>query len=570
MTKMKKMKALGVMALMVGGLLAITGCDKDPLMNQSVKQAINDAKLAAKAEGMQEGIASVDITADNADVVQEVALQAQNALKAQKELDEQVIADYKAELEALNVELAEKEAVIVVEQEQAEEAVEREANAYVKDELALEAGVTAFTLDDSELNFLQDTKIKFNGDSNIDIKEEIVFADVGVRTSVYDKEFDDGVYLTVESEDGILYKYSFEDDVNKSLVTKDKPLKINFLGEDLEIVDVSSSSFTVIRGEEVLMKENEVRTMSIDGEDVEVEMVSISDSQSKIAVKVNGALVSGLAEGDVEEVGDYEVYVKTVLANDAGEGDDIAEIRVAKDVETKYDDGDEVVEGDERFVYRIKMDTTIADHIDYLGVAYAEVSNNKDDEYAPITGDEKIVFPNDFIKVGIGLADNEYNQYKFSFATKDDVKSIKIASDDDEGIVIGTDKVDKVYYNGSNVLYKNDNSDDKVALIGAVSLVNDDKSLAIGFSDGANFTIGTKIAFVVDSTMSFLGETKDTAETADITYDDGILEKSYGTQEESLMTSTGLIIVDPENNAKADKFELMVPKDVVKAKIIVE
>jgi len=556
MTKMKKLKALGVMALMVGGLLAVTGCDRDPLLEQEVKQAIADAKELAYKEGAE----SVDITADNSEAVQVAMVQEQLKSAEQASRDSLIIEDYKNVNEALKAELIVKEkiveAAIIVEA--------RNEDSYTKDELALEAGVTAFTLDDSDLNFLQDAKIKFDGDRNIDIKEEIVFADVGVRTSVYDEEFEEDVYLTVESEEGILYKYSFDDDVVRTIVSKSEPLNINFLGKDIEIVDVASDSFTVISGEELLLKEGETVTISIDGEDVEIELVTVSDSSNEIAIKINGAMEAGLSEGDIEEVGNYEVYVKTVLSNEAGEGDDIAEIRVGKDIEKEYEDGDEVVEDDERFVYKIAMKAG-TDNIDYFGVAYAEVSNNKDDEYAPITGDEQIIFPNEFFKVGIALEDVDYFEYSFKFSEKNEVSALKIESDDGEGIVIGTDKVDKVYFNGTDVIYDDDNGDEQVVLLSAVKLENDDMSLSMSF-DGSNFAIGSDIKFVIDPTMSFLGATEDEAEAADIKYKG----TGYGSQDESIVTSNGLVIVSPEDNANADKFKLLVPSKIVEAKIIVE
>ena len=559
--KMNKIKALGMMTLMACGLFAITGCDKDPLLDQNVKAAIEAATQAAYAEGAS----SVDITADNDKVAESVLAQVEAVNAEQAVKDAQVLADYQAELELVKEELVAKEASIVISNEEIaiEEAISSR-DSYTKDELALESPVTMFTLDQSDLDFLQDGKIEFKNDDNIDIKEELKFGNVGIRTSKYDREFDSDVYLTVEAENGIEYKYVFDDNVNSSLITKEEPLKINFLGEDIEIVNVDSDAFTVIKGEELFMQEGELITIQIEDVDVSVELVSVADSTNKVAIRINGVLKSGIDEFDVASIGDYEVYVSSVMANEAGEGRDIAELRVAKDVTITYDDGDEVINGDERFVYRIALKNG-SPNINYLGVAYAEISDNKDDEYAPITGEEQIVFPNDFVKIGLALKDNEYIDYDFKFTTKDDVKAIKISSSDEEGIVIGTDKVDKIYFNSTNVLYNDDNGDEQVVALSAVKLENDDTSLNMTF-DGANFTIGANIVFVTDVNMSFLGETEDKAEAGDITY----LGLTYGTRDESLMTSTGIIIKDPENNADSDTFELRVPKDTVKAEIIVE
>jgi hypothetical protein len=421
-------------------------------------------------------------------------------------------------------------------------------------------------LDDSDVVKLQDTKIEFNDEDNIDVKEELVFSALGVRTSVFDKEFDEDIYLTIESEDGIMYKYNFEDDVDRTLVSKDEPLNINFLGKDLEIVDVNSDSFTVIEGEEVLLKESEEKVLNIDGEEVKLKLVSVSDSTDKIAVEINGELESGLSEGDVEEVGNsgFEVYVKTVLSNEAGEGEDIAELRIAKDVEKEYEDGDEVVEDDERFVYRIAMKAG-TDNIDYFGVSYAEVSDDLDDEFKPLKAGEKLVFPNDFVSISMKLADVDYKDFDFKFVEKDNVNSIRIDAEDDEGIVIGSDKVDRIFFNSSHVIYDDDNGDEQVALLSAVKLKNDDIELPLAF-DGANFSVGSDIEFVVDGTMSFLGATEEEAEAADIKYDGS----NYGSQDESVVCENGIVIVSPEDNAEADKIKLQVPDEDLEASILVE
>jgi len=100
---------------------------------------------------------------------------------------------------------------------------------------------------------------------------------------------------------------------------------------------------------------------------------------------------------------------------------------------------------------------------------------------------------------------------------------MRIDSSDEEGIVIGTEEVDKVYFNGTSVEYEDSNGDDQTVDLSDVHLLNDETDVVMSY-DGQNFTIDTDIVLITDGTLSFLGAGDDTdAVSADIKY----LPKKY-------------------------------------------
>lgn len=555
--KYKKIVALGLGVMALGSLAACT--QKDPMMDPAVQAKIAEAQDAAYTKGLVSGKQLVDITADNEEVVAAAladkftAEDVETKLAEQKALDEAVLADYKAELDATKLELASLVVKPVVNA--------NSDSSFKKDDLALQSVVTE-SLDDSDLSFLQDKEIEFD-DDDYDVHETIELTGIGVKTSIAENEFDDKVFMTIP-ENGIVYKYIFDDALDSTLIDHDEPLNINFLGKDLEIVEVTTTSFTTIEGEKLMLEEGHEQIVKVDGEDVKVKLLVVSDSSNKVSVEVNGVIKTSIAEGDVAEVGDYEVYVKSVMANEAGDAtNDYAELRIAKDVEKTYDDGDEVIEDDERWKYKIVVNPD--NTINYLGVEYSENSDDLDDDYPAVVEKEFVVLPNDFAKVGIELEEQSYETYKFDFAEHNDADFVRIQASDSEGIEIGTDKTDKAYVNSTHIVYDNDDGDEQVKALNTAFLVNDDTSLALSYS-APNLVIGTKLKLNVNSDFTQSGATAEEAEATDIIYD-GV---NYGLQEEDLMTETGLIIKNPEDSADDDKLEIEVPSDTVEAVLKVE
>lgn len=558
--KYKKIIAVGLGALALG---ALAGCTQtDPLVDPKVQSEIAKAESAAYSKGLVEGKQLVDVTSDNEKVIAEALAnrytieQVQAKVAEQEARDAQIIADYKAELDASKAELAQ---LVVV------PATNSGTNdKYTKDELALQSTVTV-SLDDSDLSYLQDGQIEFNDEDNIDVHEELNLAGIGIKTSIADNEFDDKVFMTLP-ENSIVYKYVFDDAVNSSLISKDEPLNIKFLGKDLEIIDMDSTSFTTIEGEKVMMTEGEEQTLKIDGEDVKVKLLVVSDSSNKVSLSINGEVKSGISEGDVVQVGDsgFEVYVKSVMSNEAGDvSADFAELRIAKDVEKTYENGDEVIEDDSRWEYTISLNADKT--INSLGVRYAEVSDSLGDDYPAVVEKEFVTLPNGFAKVGIELKHPDLNKYEFSFTEHNNQDMIKVESSDKEGIVVGTDKISKAYLNATNIVYDDDNGDEQVKALNTANLVNDDTSLALGYT-APYLTVGTKLKMHTNGTFKFMGTLEDDAEALDVVYD----SVNYGTQEESLVTETGMIIKTPENNDNNDKLVIQVPAEDDKATLVVE
>ena len=553
--KIKKIVALGIGAVAILG--SIAGCTVNPPVfgGQEITSVEQIQSLVNQAK--QEGVNSVDITQDNSAVVADATngLISQDdvntLIEEQKAKDAQVIADYKAEAERLK---AEEEA----EEQETETKLE---NSYENDDLILNSLVPAFTLDDSDLDFLQDTKIELD-DDKYDIHEELSFSNVGIRTSLYDEDFDGDVYLTLEDKNSIVYKYVFDDKIDTSSISEDEPLNINFLGNDIEITDVDSDSFIVTSGVTDMLGEGDNKKIAV-GEDVyDVTLSIVTDSAPlKAKFTINGETTDAMEEDDVYKLEDgSEIKVKEILSNEAGDATkDIVEFVIAKDVDVEYETGDLVIEDDDRFEYVIEV---ASGELEYLGVSYVEKSDGVDDDFPPI----KLAETYDFLglfSVGLELEDVDYNDFTISFDEENSQDVLVIESDEDEGIAIGNDEVDTIYFNGTNVFYDDDDNDEQVANLSDVKLVSGDTELSLSYS-GTVLTIGD-INITTDGTFNNLGDAEDEAEAKDVIYKGD----NKGTMEESLITDEGIIIEDIEDNADNDEVVISVPSDDVTATIIV-
>jgi hypothetical protein len=109
MVKVKKIMAMAVTTGLIASMALMGGCTKDPLLDQNVQATIKQAQM----EAFKAGQASVDVTVDNEQVVNQAVELALEKEKAEAEKDAMVLEDYKKELEALKTELAEKPVVDV-------------------------------------------------------------------------------------------------------------------------------------------------------------------------------------------------------------------------------------------------------------------------------------------------------------------------------------------------------------------------------------------------------------------------------------------------------------------------
>ena len=558
----KKIMALGMGVLMLGGLFVLSGCSTTPVINgreintaQDVQALMAEAKAegvkAGITEGLVKGVNSVDITVDNAE-----------AIAKQADLDAKIIEDYKAELDALKLEQVETEA-------QAQIVVQKTENGYESSDLALNENVDTFTLDDSDISSLQDTKITFDGEK-YNIHEDIIFSgNVGIRTSVFDEEFEENTYLTLEAGDSIKYQYVFDEDFNASLVKSSETLSINFLGNDIEITNIDATSFTVIEGETDVLEQGQTVTYTIDGEPVEIELTYVGDDDCKF--RINGELTDLGIETNVVDASGYEIYIDEIMEEEAGEiTADQVEFRFAKDVEITYDHEDEVIEDDDRWEYDIGMTD---ENLDYIGIIYVEDSDSLNDDYAPISLDGSYVLPEDFATISFGLTDVEYFTYDFEFTEHNNVpNTLRIDSSDSEGIEINGEEIDRLWIlNDSTVVYDTENIDDVIGNLSDVRLVNDDTSVNLSFDDN-ELTIDGDIVLAINAvTFNHLGTNVEVAESDDIKYTsifEGI--DSYGTQDEDVVTDKGFVIESPENNADNNEFVLRIPSETVEATIRVE
>lgn len=565
----KKIAVIGIGAMFIGSTLV--GCADIKMSQQDYDDEIAAAKLLdneqVKKDATKDMFTQTELDAAKAGLFTQEQLDAKVA--EQKTTDDKVLADYKKS-------------------EDDQEADDKKTAAaaasvfYEKDELALNSAIS-FILDDSDLPWLQDKKIKFNSEK-IDIHEDLIFGSeedsMLIRTSIFDPEFSSAIYLTLEKENAFEYRYYFDDEIKISDINRKDSLEINFGGNDIEIIGVTTNSFTVVQGEKLTLEEGETRTITIDGEDVEVKVSIIADTAETVTIIINGESESNLGEEDSAEVGKsgYEVYIISVMPNEAGDiGPDTVEFKISKDVEIEYKATDEVTEDDDRYEYTVKVSGEEGEEVlEYLGITSVETSYDLDDDYLPITGDEKYVFAGLF-SVGFSLTEVTYFDYDFKM---DNVKvgtgrvnAIKITSSDDEGIVINNggriDEVDKIYFTGTTVIYDDEDGDEQEVNITDVKFVNDDTELQLSYNanrDILKIGDGNNIKITIGGDFEYLGATEDKAEIDDIKYKG----TGYGTQDEDLVTNDGTIIERPEDNADNDKVTISVPSETVEATIRIE
>ena len=149
-----------------------------------------------------------------------------------------ILDEKDAEILALTAEI---EAEIAKEDAATTEAV-LESEEY--DDLVLGEMVPAKDFDTYDLSFLNKDEIEFF-DNDYDFREFISVDGLKIGTGFTDDvDFEDSPYLLFTQKGAVSYTYKFDDVIDYTEISEDETLEINFLGNDIEIVEMDANEFT--------------------------------------------------------------------------------------------------------------------------------------------------------------------------------------------------------------------------------------------------------------------------------------------------------------------------------------
>ena len=534
--KVKKILAVaGVCGALIGAMF-LGGCA--PTLTYGGQQMETQEQLnAALQEKFNQGIDSVDVTFDNADAiakaVAEIDITSDNADAIAK-----ATAENAAEIERMKL-------VIEDMKKAADEVAQEDINMAVEDDL--EYGTPfSFTFDDSDVDKLIDSEIRFNS-HDYDV-EETVKVDGAILTSGTggELEFASQPYMVVD-EGGIVYKYSFPQGIDLTGLSANKPLSVSLLGKEFEITSWTPSEMTVRYGQEYFMEKGD----KVTAEGKEVELVMVGDGYVYVKVGEQGQKID---EGDTEEIDGVEVYCKEALNDD--DGTDFATLRIGEDITEDISSGDEV----EQFGVEYKnidapfvWDLNILSTEPYISIVLNVDHNSidEDEDYPAIPLEGGIALPNNYLTLNFKeIVKTDNMDFKFYF----DDNMLKIKGTVESVIVDGADAENGVaWFDGSLVYYKL-NGNEKNTTLNNLKLVNDDTQLDFSY----NGTILSLNYANIDLDLDFAN-----SKFTDVLYNTNSIKDN----DDDLLLGYGAVIKSPESNFDNEEFKIVLPDQQVTATI---
>ena len=453
------------------------------------------------------------------------------------------------------------------------------------------------TIDDGDLDILQDGVIQWNGRS-YNIHDEIVFSDgLSVESSLTtDSDYAKDVVIEAK-RNSIIYQYAFDDNIDLDGITTLKPLKIKFLGRDLQITGKDSNSLTVNYGNKYVLEEGD--TVSVDTGGLSKKTVEITKvGQNSIVVNVDG--VSDIVSPDnAEVINGVEVNVDDIVYTSDANFKNVVSVFIGSDVRETIEDGDYFF-NDEQYVWDLsKMDESKP----VLTVKLDESFNSDDDDGLVRVGD-CYNLPDDFVKVCLSeLKNDNYGKYEVYLDDSYDLSDVSgysqtsanvfVLRDEDEGISLNGVKTKEMalFVNGTNVdaFYK-DNDDNKIKLASSLAqnmthtsfatLKNEDTSLNMDLVNPIDLNSTNPATLLINegngdylsvvlgkssSEFNKIGSSADTSESTELKYN----SKDIGTKSNDLRTKYGIIVKNPDSNGANDRVSIEVPEDRIKANVLV-
>lgn len=443
---MKKINLVSIFMLLVV-IIGLTGCSEPIMVNgveiETTEQAIaavDNAVNVAAEHAYNNGVSSVDISADNEAVVAEA------------------LAVVEAEKEALAKELAEMN--------EAEVAAEIVLSGYVIDDIPL-TGTFEDSIDSDDFTKLKYYEVEYN-DEKFDV-EEVLMLSSDIKPKLNLRDLDGEVVVELADEGAITYEVIFDSRIS---ITEDD-LEIDFLGAPMKIVSQEDNTITYrlaqeyvgeFEGKEYLINDKVLKILDVvDGDEVDKAYVSV-DGESGIVTVGKTEEINGLSLR-FEEIykSEYISFVKFY----AGE-----------DVTVEVSNNEEY-EADERFEWIID-----GNEDGLLSIGLKLVEEKTDDDEVMRVGDI-IAFPNGFINVVFSSVNNMELKDVELKVTDDDIRLSfegKIEVDDER-----VDDGELVFYmDGETPMYKYEhNGEDREDLENMEDIVmfHDNRELSVKFTD---------------------------------------------------------------------------------------
>ena len=420
---------------------------------------------------------------------------------------------------------------------------------------------------DNKLSFLKDAKVRLDGEK-YDFHETISFTDdLKIVSSGFNGKAELGAepYIIFDGEGAISYNLIFDDPIPEDEISSEEPLLIELLGEELEIVEVDGNEATVRRGIEVELEEGQSQIVTINGKEVEVTALTISDASSKAKFKVDGKLTKAMTDGQTDDVGDYYIAVISVVPNEAEEetGGDLVWFKIGEK-EAMYDieSGTFLDEDTKYWKWEIN---TVAGELTGISIVLDQRGNDLDDDLKPIKAGQSIDIAGIAKLTFKEVLNTDYKDIRLSFA--------EYGQDDDVVLVfdgnfeIDDKEVSKVMYNGTIWYYTYDG--DKYNTTENPTFVNDEAEFEIAQVAPNLIRVGDYLVdvrfdlFVGDE--GWFGAEKEKSEEGDIQ----VLPtgQPIGTEDEDVLSIDGMIVENPDEDLENDKLTFRVPNDQVEMKI---
>jgi len=364
--------------------------------------------------------------------------------------NEQIIADYEAEIAALE------------EEANAEDEIEVITNTgYDLDEFGLAETITE-SITENDYSVMLDSDVEFDGD-DYGFEEVLSFT---ATSDINGDDYNEDTFLVFDEGD-MEYKLIFDNDLDTSLISEDETLKINFLGKELEITEWDVDKITIKTGEDFLLNVGDNITFN----DKVVTLNFAGDEE--VLVSVDG-VVDSIREDHSEEINGLDIKLDF-----SAEGTMAKLIISDADDETVIESGDEFAE-DSLWEYKIT-----ANEIGLISVEDL-TDLDEDSDFNALAAGESVTLPNDYLSLTYnGIKDVDMIDVKFSEKNG----FVKIKGD----FVNGLDDFDLVYANATGFydedyeLISTDNIEiddtDSLIELDNGTLVIEDVVLNLDFSD---------------------------------------------------------------------------------------
>ena len=388
-----------------------------------------------------------------------------------------------------------------------------------------------FDVSDRQVSTLLDTEIDFD-DEDYDVEETLAF---DVVVGINGEEYNEDVYVELKKE-GIVYTFLFDADLEIDDITIDEPLEFVLLGETVELSEWDKDEITFTKGNTFLAKEKEVLIV----EDKTVELVIVNDDYVYVLVTdLNDNTDSQkIYEGITEDVLGLDIYVESVLDNEADEGTfDLAVLKIGSEVEVVVEDGDWYDEDVELWKWVIGPNT--------IGLELARDFDELDEDEQPLAIGEQLCIPNDYVCFEFtGVSDEDVEDYTFEYDEDDNVIEAtgKFIFDDEE--------YDEIYFDNNDIY----DADEEVIITSA-------GEIELGETEMVLQLAGTKLSFQLTDGIEeirFINKIKKVQVDGDTI-----------NQDENYRTVYGAVIYDSENAIEDQEATVDIPEARLEAEVTV-